>query len=195
MRAYPQAVTDRGLIINRLSSLLGLQSKQINAELDKRLRRAPRTATVHSENQKAAKVVIDTGLRAQAQREILEVLLNETNLFERLKEKIKIEFFDEPILRQIAELVYATLTEESQAGLNQIMARTESLEAGSLLAELAQNGQEKGNFAKRLDEAVDVLVRQRKRSEIQAIEDKDKYLRRLAEETGDENRHSLGMIY
>ncbi|MHC4131941.1 MAG: DNA primase [Planctomycetota bacterium] len=195
MQAYPQAVTDRGLIINRLSNLLGLETKQINAELDKRLRRAPRPATVHSENQKAAKVVIGSGLRAQAQREILEVLLNEPNLFERLEEKITIDIFNEPILRRIAEVVYLTLKEEPGAGPSKIMTRIESLEAGSLLAELTQSGQEKGNFEKRLDEAIEVLLRQQKRSEIQALEDKDKYLRRLADEAGDENRHSLGMIY
>ncbi|MHC4187521.1 MAG: DNA primase [Planctomycetota bacterium] len=195
IQAYPKAVTDRGLIVNRLSSLLGLESKQINAELDRRLRRTPRPAIVHSENQKAAKVVTGSGLQVQAQREILEVLLNEPNLFERLEEKITIDFFDEPILRRAAEVVYSTLKEEPGAGPSQIMARVESLEAGSLLAELAQTGQEKGNFEKRFDEAAAVLLRQRKRSEIQAIEDKDKYLKRLADEAEDENRHSLGMIY
>jgi len=195
MQTYPQAVTDRGLIINRLSNLLGLETKQINAELDKRLRRIPRTAKVHSENQKAMKVVIGNGLRAQAQREILEVLLNEPNLFKKAKEKISANFFDEPVLKQIAELVYSTLNENPSAGLGQIMARTESVQAGSLLAELAQSGQEKGNFERRLDEAIEVLIRQHKRSKIDSIEDKDKYLQRLADETGDENRHSLGMIY
>jgi DNA primase len=174
IQAYPKAVTDRGLIINRLSSLLGLESKQINSELDKRLKRAPRTSTIHSENQKALKVLIGSGLRAQAQREILEVMLNEPSLFERLEEKITIDIFDEPILKRIAELVYSTLKEEPGAGPSQVMARVESLEAGSLLAELTQNGQEKGNFEKRLDEAIEVLLRQRKRSEIHSLEDKDK---------------------
>jgi hypothetical protein len=122
-------------------------------------------------------------------------MLNEPSLFERLEEKITIDIFDEPILKRIAELIYSTLKEEPGAGPSQVMARVESLEAGSLLAELTQNGQEKGNFEKRLDEAIEVLLRQRKRSEIHSLEDKDKYLRRLADEAGDENRHSLGMIY
>jgi DNA primase len=195
IQAYPQAVTDRGLIVNRLSSLLGLESKRINAELDRRLKRTVMTATVHSENQKAAKVVIGTGLKAQAEREILEVLLNKPNLFSKVKEKIAVEFFDEPLLRKVAELVYSTLKEEPEAALGQILVRAESVQAGSLLAELAQSGEEKGNFEKRIDKAVEVFLRQRKRIEIQDLEDKDKYLKRLAEEASDENRHSLGMIY
>ncbi|MHC4757435.1 MAG: DNA primase [Planctomycetota bacterium] len=195
MQAYPQAVTDRGLIINRLSGLIGLESRQINSELDRRLRRAPKAAVVHNDNQKAAKVVIGSDLTAQAQREILEVLLNEPKLFDRLKEKITLDIYSEPVLRQIAELVYTTLHEEPQAQIGQIMARTESLEIGSLLAELAQSGEEKGNFEKRIDEAVKILLRQRKLSEIKTIEDKDKYLKYLAKEAEGENRHSLGMIY
>jgi DNA primase len=195
IQAYPQAVTDRGLIVNRLSSLLGLESKRINAELDRRLKRTVMTATVHSENQKAAKVMIGTGLKAQAEREILEVLLNKPNLFGKVQEKIAAEFFDEPLLRKVAELVYSTLKEEPEATLGQILVRAESVQAGSLLAELAQSGEEKSNFEKRIDKAVEVFLRQRKRIEIQALEDKDKYLKRIAEEASDENRHSLGMIY
>ncbi|MHC5073371.1 MAG: hypothetical protein ACYTFE_00940, partial [Planctomycetota bacterium] len=195
IQAYPQAVTDRGLIVNRLSSLLGMESKRINAELDRRLKRTVMTATVHSENQKAAKVMIGTGLKAQAEREILEVLLNKPNLFGKVQEKIAAEFFDEPLLRKVAELVYSTLKEEPEATLGQILVRAESVQAGSLLAELAQSGEEKSNFEKRIDKAVEVFLRQRKRIEIQALEDKDKYLKRIAEEASDENRHSLGMIY
>jgi DNA primase len=195
MQAYPQAVTDRGLVINRLSSLLGLETKQINAELSRRLKRASRSTTVHRENQKAGKVEIGTGLRATAEREVLEVLLNAPNMFEKVREKIREDFFEETIFRQIAEVVFSTLKEEPGAELGQIMARIESLECGSLVAELAQCGEEKGNFEHRLDEAMEVLLQQRKRSEIKAIKDKDKYLRRLAEDAGDENRHSLGMIY
>jgi len=195
MQAYPQSVTDRGLIVNRLSSLLGLESRHINAELDRRLKRTARTSVSQNENQKAAKIVLGSGLKAQAEREILEVLLNKPELFRRVQEKINIDFFDEPLLKKVAKLVYETLQEEPAANLGQIMIRAETPEAGSLLAELAQAGEEKENFEKRVDKAMEVVLRQRKRIEIESIKDKEKYLKRLSKEASDENRHSLGMIY
>ena len=46
------AAIDRGLIVNRLSEIIGLSTKEINAELAKRLSRAQRSASYNIENQK-----------------------------------------------------------------------------------------------------------------------------------------------
>jgi len=116
-------------------------------------------------------------------------------LYERVQGKIAVEDFDQPFLKKIAQLVFNTLQQEPNADLGRIMVKAETVEEGSLLAELAQAGEEKGNFEKRLDKAMEVILRQRKHGEIQTIVDKDKYLKRLSEQASDENRHSLGMIY
>jgi hypothetical protein len=137
------------------------------------------------------------GLFAVAQREILEVLLNEPKLFEIVKQKITVEDFDVPILRQIADILFQTLSVDINASLKEILARAESVEAGSVIVQLAQGGEEKGNFQSRLAGALNAMQRiqgKREKSDIKAIEDQTRFLRRFSEDTVKENPHNVGMV-
>ena len=188
---------DCGLRVNQISRIIGIDSSQINAELGKRLRRARNAAGYELGNQQAAAVDYGQGAFAVAQREVLEVLLNEPSLYEHARQKITAEVFDVPILRQIGEIVFETLDGESEAPLRQFLARTESVRLGNCLMELAQAGQVKGNFQWRLTEALDAIERhqaQKKRNVIEPEEDKSEYLRKLYENTDKVNVHNMGMI-
>jgi DNA primase len=188
---------DRGLIVNQVSKIIGLDGKQINAELSKRLRQAQRTASYNAENQKARTIDYGRGLFATAQREVLEVLLNEPKLFGIVKQKITAELFDVPILRQIAAIMFETLNTNIDASLAEILAGAESVELGSSLVELTQAGEEKGNFQARLTGALDTIDRyqaQKKNSRIETIEDPKQFLRKVYENTGKENPHNVGMV-
>ena len=68
------------------------------------------------------------GLFATAQREVLEVLLNEPKLFEIVKKEITADLFDVPILRQIAAIMFETLNTNIDASLAEMLAKTESVE-------------------------------------------------------------------
>ena len=188
---------DCGLRVNQISRIIGIDSSQINAELGKRLRRARNAAGYELGNQQAAAVDYGQGAFAVAQREVLEVLLNEPSLYKHARQKITAEVFDVPILRQIGEIVFETLDSESEAPLRQFLARTESVRLGNCLMELAQAGQVKGNFQWRLTEALDAIERhqaQKKRNVIEPEEDKSEYLRKLYENTDKVNVHNMGMI-
>jgi len=188
---------DLGLRVNQISRIIGLDRKQINAELTKRLRRAERAASYESQNQVVPSIDYGQGLFAAAQREVLEVLLNEPKLFETVKQKITAEAFDVPILRQIAAILFETLNADINASLREILARTESVELGKCFMELTQAGQEKGNFQSRVSGALDTIERYgapKKNSRIKTAEEQRKYLRSLYENTGKENPHSVGMI-
>jgi len=190
------AAIERGLIVNRLSKIIGLDSKEINAELHKRIGRSAKTASYNVENQKVRSVDLGEGLFAIAQREILEVLLNEPKLFEIVKQKITAEDFDVPMLRQTASILFETLSTDPETRLAEILARAESPEAGSLIVELAQSGEAKGNFKSRLTGALDAIGRhhaQGRKSEIKAIEDQTQFLRRFLENTEKQNPRSIGM--
>jgi DNA primase len=190
------AAIDRGLIVNRLSRIIGASAKEIHAELGKRLRRAERIASYNVENQKVRSVDLGEGFFAVAQREILEVLLNEPKLFETVKRKITAKVFDVPILRQIAAMLFEMLSTKPEACLAEILARAESVETGSLIVQLAQSGEQKGNFKSRLTGALDAIQRyqaQKKKSEIKAIEDQTKFLRRFFENTEKQNPRNIGM--
>jgi len=188
---------DRGLIVNQVSKIIGLDNKQINAELSRRLRQAQRAASYNTENQKVQTIDYGRGLFATAQCEVLEVLLNEPKLFEIVKQEITADLFDVPILRQIAAIMFETLNTNIDASLAEILAGAKSVELGSSLVELTQAGEEKGNFQARLTGALNAIERyqaQKQNSRIETIEDPRQFLRKVYDNTGKENPHNVGMV-
>ena len=188
---------DRGLIVNRISKIIGLETQQINSELNRRLRQAARTASYNTENKQSQTIDYGHGLFATAQREVLEVVLNEPKLFETVKQKITPDIFDVPIFREIAELVFEMLDNNINTSLTEILAKTESVEFGNSIVELSQTGEEKGNFQARLTGALDAIERhqaQKKNSSLKIIDDQKQFLRKVYENTGKENPHNVGMV-
>jgi DNA primase len=191
---------DKGLIVNRLSKIIGLGTKDINAELSKRLRTAAKTASYNLENQKVPASDWGQGLFATAQREILEVLFNEPKLFDSVKQKITAEVFDVPILRQIAAILFETLSTEPEASLAAVLAKAESVELGNAIVQLAHDGEEKGNFQSRLTAALDAtqqIQRQRKKrkdGKFRTREEERQFIRQVYENTGKQDVHNVGMV-
>ncbi|MHC4114261.1 MAG: DNA primase [Planctomycetota bacterium] len=188
---------DRGLVVNRLSKVIGLDSKEINAELTKRLTRVARAADYDTRNQKVQNTDLGQGLFASAGREVLEVLLNEPRLFESVKNNITPDDFDAAMLRQIAAIVFEILYEDANISLSEVLVKIESVEIGSTVVELAQAGEKKGNFQSRLVGAVATLQRYRGRKknlEIKEIDDQTQFLRQACEDAAKQNPHNLGMI-
>ena len=148
------------------------------------------------ENQKVQRLDLGDGLAATAQREILEVLLNEPKLFEDVKQKITPEAFDVPILGKIASVLFETLG-GGETSLSAVLARIESVELGNAIAGLAQAGEEKGNFNLRLSGAIEVMQRrqsQKKKGEIKSTKDQKQFLRNACETASKRNPHNIGMV-
>jgi DNA primase len=193
---------DRGLIINRLSKIIGTNPKQINDELSRRIARMARNANrtaPSAPNQEMRPVSADLGqgLYAAAQREVLEVLLNEPKLFDIVQKQITPEDFDVTMLRRIADIVFETINADPDSSLKHFLAKAESVDVGGLAVELAQTGEAKGNFKPRLDGALNAMMRlksRRKNSEIKAVDDQNRFLRRFSENTPKENPHNVGMV-
>ena len=124
-------------------------------------------------------------------------MLNEPKLFELVKQKITSEAFDVPILRQVADILFEALSTGTSPSLKEILAKTESVEAGNIIVELAQAGEEKANFQSRLVGALETIQRlqkQRKRGKIKAAQDQTRFLRCFSENTVKENPHNMGMV-
>jgi DNA primase len=191
------AAIDRGLIVNRLAKIIGLTTEEINAELRRRIARTARAAAYNRDNQKPQNVDFGQGLFATAQREILEVMLNEPGLFELVKQKITADIFDVPIFKQIAPILFELLSTEPDAPLAALLAKVESIEVNSAIVALAQAGEEKANFQSRLIGALRTIQQcqaQRNKTEINPIEDQRRFLQHFAENTAKENPHNVGMI-
>ena len=112
-------------------------------------------------------------------------------------EKITADVFDVPILRQVADILFERLQADVNVTLREILAGAESVELGNCLMELAQAGDEKGNFQARLSGALDTIERyqaQKLNDRIKTVDDQRNYLRNICENTGKENPHSVGMV-
>jgi len=189
---------DSGLIVNRLSKIIGLTAREINADLSKRMGRVARTAQSRDDRPGAGEAIDwGRGLYAAAQREILEVLVNEPGLFHDRRAQISESLFDVPILRQAAGLLLDVLRSDEDFSVSGVLARTESVALAECLVELQTVGEEKGNFASRLSDALDVLCRRQQRSETVRTDTAEKH-RDSAEETEEcpvrQNPHSIGML-
>ncbi len=196
MHSSSLSAIDTGLQVNRLARIIGTDSRQINAELSKILNRAKRSTAYRLQNQKAASLDLGQGLFAAAQREILEVLLNEPQHFELLKNDITADDFDVPILSRIAAVVFETLKTEPKASLNSFLAGAEQVELGGTIVQLAQAGEQKANFTKRLLAAMEViqqLKNQKQKTQIKATGDSKAYLRHVSDTVAKQNPHSIGM--
>ncbi|MCK4913384.1 MAG: DNA primase [Planctomycetes bacterium] len=193
---------DKGLIVNRLSKIIGLESDEINRDLNNRLARIVRNASYQNaaQNKNPKFKIPDSGdgAYAIAQREILEVLLNEPELFDTIEKEITVDVFDTPILKQLAEILFKILRKEQKVSpLRAILTETESVEFSAYVVELAEAGEVKGNFKNRLTGAVNAIQRykaQIRKTDIKEMDDQKQFLRRICENTGKENPHSLGMV-
>jgi len=188
---------ERGLVVNQLSNVIGLEPRQINAELQRRVRRAQQGGPKRGRGNGAVK---DGGLPdfyTAAQREILEVLLNEPGLYGDIRRQVGVSSFEEPMLRQIAEHVLAVIEEGTEEVVAAVLGRTESTEAAATVVELTETGRRKGNYRRRLAGAIDAVERYRKekaKSRIKAIKDQERFLKELTEHTGRENPYNVGMV-
>lgn len=145
---------ERGLIVNRLSNVLGLSTQQLEQEISQRVQRVPRGESpepgpsVESEG---------AGRKTLIEREILEILLNEPALFPRIREAAPLTYFETAALREVAGIVFLLCEQGVDFQLTDVLARIESVTLAQKVTTLVQEGQRKGNFALRLDDLEKVL--------------------------------------
>ncbi|MBL7153052.1 MAG: DNA primase, partial [Phycisphaerae bacterium] len=187
---------DTGIMVNRISSIIGLDKRQINRELNTRIGRAARAATYNVENQEVAATDLGQGLFAAAQREILEVLLNESRFYKTIEGKITPDDFEVPILNQTAQILFEMLKTTTDLSLAHVLAKAEDANLAKAITDLAQAGEEKANFDKRLNAAIDIFDRHAAaKNAIRPADAKDEkeFLRQHYQKTQKDNPHSIGM--
>ena len=197
LRAGNLPAIDRGLIVNRLSKVLGLDVSQINAELAARLTSTAGTAALRAENEYVSATDLGQGLSATAQREILEILLNEPKLFDIVKKYVTVRDFDVPVLAEMAAVLFDTFKTQKVPSLAAVLAKTEPVATAASLVQLARAGEEKGNFRLRLAGALNAIRRVqagKKNSRILATTDQKGFLRHVAENIGKGNRRNTGLV-
>ncbi|MFC1765672.1 DNA primase [Planctomycetota bacterium] len=150
---------DRGLVVNRLSSVLGLGTQQIEAELQKHIGNVRRLAKRQDSQPKTVILDREEGAYAAVQQEILEVVLNAPQLYPRLCTEVTIDFFRSAELQPIAQVIFVALAENVKTTVAEMMARIEDIDIAQRMAGLVQMGYEKGNFETRYDAVMDTVRR------------------------------------
>jgi len=189
------SVLDRGIVVHRISSMLGMDRRQIDGELNRRMNKA----TASSVRGEPAAAPTDPGqsVQAVAQQEILEVLLNEPKLFALIREEISVETFDVPILRQVAEVLFELLRTSDCVTGAAVLARIDSVDVSRCVTEWMAVGERKGNYQSRLVGACKTLNRQKRIAieEIPAADDESlSMLINATDRAGVQHGHNLGMI-
>ena len=189
------SVLDRGIVVNRIASMLGMDRRHIDGELNRRLHKA----TASSVRGEPAGAPTDAGqsVQAVAQQEILEVLLNEPKLFELIREEISVESFDVPIQREVAGVLFELLRASDRVTGADVLARIDSVEVARCVTAWMDVGERKGNYRSRLDGALQALNR-KKRFSIEEVVATDKesltMLLNATERAGVQHGHNMGMI-
>jgi DNA primase len=153
----------RTLLISRLSGLLALPASRVEAELKKIMKKSEISKSDRQKTQPESNYIIE------AQREVLRALLNEPSLLAEEGEKIQMELFTEPMLNEIAGVLFDYLNEGLEPTAAQLCGQFESPQAAQTIVQLYEEGRRAGNFRQRLRQAVDVLHADRQNQEKEKI--------------------------
>ncbi len=183
----------RGLIINKLAGITGMDAGSLNARINSTVQRFAGSAW-SVENQKVVSINIGDGFGPQAQRQILEVLLNEPRLYESAVRYVNADSFDVPALKIIWKLLSEAI-ESQQYSPARLLGMVESVDIGNLIVQLQSAGEQKGNYADRLKGAIKALAEYHEKLLCEkAGDNEDMMLRSIAERRNRSNLRSPGIM-
>jgi hypothetical protein len=171
---------------------MAIDAKDINADLNRRIGRTRSVSRIESQK---PSLDLGEGLSANAQREIIEVMLAEPKLFGEAKKSISPEDFDIPAFRLIAEAIFGVLAERPQASVNDICGCVDEPQVAGLIIALENDGLQKGNFSKRLADALTALEQARLRRDKNAVNTGDgrEFIRTISQRAPRQDPRNVGM--
>ncbi len=191
--------TERGFFVNRIHSMTKnvIDAKELNDELNRKMHRA-KTLSSYSGTAGSQQEALDLGegLSANSQREIIEVLLAEPKLFRNVKNEVSPQDFDIPVFKQIAGTLFNILAEKPEATVSEICGCIEEAQIANLVTMLEEDGIKKGNFFKRLTDAIKTLKLEQQKKTSAAVKSKDdrEYIRHICENAPKQNHRNMGMV-
>jgi len=158
-------VAESGAFVHKIAKIIGLSPKDLYGELERRRQRVPASFAPQTRRAEDSQALDwGQGLYAAAQKELLEVLLNEPGLFHSIEQEITEDLFDVPILSRIASTLFEMLRSEEEFTINRMLAQVESPELAGSIVELQRIGEGKGNYYPRAVDALGILHRRRDRT-------------------------------
>ncbi len=181
----------RAQLTQHIAHLLNLSAGDLQQQMKRLAREIPRASAASSDGvgtptQMAPRTVQNSaeamsGL-TQAERHIIEVLLNCPELFDAAAERMGPDDFTDDQYRAIAKVMW----QAGQAGrplMEETLASEEGSALSALIAELAFDGEKRGNYQNTLSGALEQICDARRKQEMQDIKQNglsDDALRRLS---------------
>ena len=169
-RAHRVDAIQRGFQLNKVAQLVDQPVAMIDQRLralEKILARAPESPDSNPQQQGE---FVAADVLANAQREVLEVLLNRPELFEQAQAALaQPDEFDDAALRQVAQQVWPYCQAGGQGPLGEIVAGCESVGLSGLMTELAWRGSSRGNYEATLAGALAKLVELKAQGQRQSL--------------------------
>jgi DNA primase len=152
----------RSQIAQRIGHLLNVSPRDLQQQM-RRLARRTRRAVPAAKGTDRPRG--DSTPGRLAERQVLEVLLSQPDLFDEAFEQVVPEDFTHPQLRRIAEGVW----QKGEAGrltVDELLCMESLSDLGGRIAELAAIGEDRGNYQATLSGAIAHIIYQRQRREL-----------------------------
>ena len=159
----------RGFVLNKVAKLVGQPADEVYKRLGQLERRLGARATAGTSQPFKPRAAM-TDSYTSSVRQMLEVLLNRSDLFERVKGALPEDWkTEDPILRPIAERIWEYSAQGGRGGCVEIIAMVESTELCKIMTDMALEGEQRGNFEQSLADAlsnIKLLLADRERQTI-----------------------------
>ncbi|MCK5565514.1 MAG: DNA primase [Planctomycetes bacterium] len=147
----------QGLIVSKLSPIIGLSADQIYRELKRLHQRVSRTRSFAVKNQKVVSIDNAATVLQKARREVLEVLINDPSLYFLVSGRVGPSDFVEHPFDEIADILFHLLAGGQEFDISELLKEIETTDASNVLTTLSHAGSEKGDLKKRLEDAIEVI--------------------------------------
>lgn len=148
----------RAVLTARLSEMIGISQSRIDSELARLVRRKQKGPDAQAQTMVSAtnQELSQSDIFVQSQSEIIEVLLRQPDLFGQIQGRVNPDLF-EGHLRTIAQALFALLEAGHEPTLTMLLGQIEQVQAAQALMRLDELAGQKGDFARRLNDAVDTF--------------------------------------
>jgi DNA primase len=154
----------RGQLAQHIGHILNIPASELQRQMQQLSRRARTSgaATVRQAGNNAEMITRDP------ERIVLEVLLNEHELFHTVSEKLQPHDFTDPELRSVAEKIWS-LGHDDNLTLRAIMSAPEMHHQAEMLSDMAMSGQTNERGEQALAAAMESLLKRQNHRDIQQI--------------------------
>jgi len=164
----------RGQLAQHIAHMLNVAAPDLQQQMRRMARRMRRA---DAQNARAARVAAENwtpdAAAVQAERELLEVLVNMPDMFDMAAERVDWNDFTDPKLRLVAQRVWA-LGQAHRLTLEDLLADEALLELGGLVTDLSAAGEKKGNYEETLHGAVSHILYVRQNRQLAPVSE-DRY--------------------